>query len=150
MDKWDTRFLNIAKEVATWSKDPSSKIGAIAVKDRVILSTGYNGFPRGIDDSEDRYQDKEQKYKYVVHGEMNCIYNAAHIGINLNNSDMYVYGLPTCSECAKGIIQIGVKRVFSCYPETIGEKWKVSEIATKEMFDEAGVEYFRCIDTTKV
>jgi len=150
MDKWDTRFLNIAKEVATWSKDPSSKIGAIAVKDRVILSTGYNGFPRGIDDSEDRYQDKEQKYKYVVHGEMNCIYNAAHIGTNLNNSDMYVYGLPTCSECAKGIIQIGVKRVFSCYPETIGEKWKVSEIATKEMFDEAGVEYFRCIDTTKV
>ena len=77
MNKWTRRYLDIAKEVATWSKDPSRQIGAIAVGDKgQILSQGYNGFPRGVKDTDNRYNNREEKYKYVVHGEMNCIYNA--------------------------------------------------------------------------
>ena len=77
MDKWDGRFLDIAREISTWSKDPSRKIGAIAVRDRKILATGYNGFPKGIEDTPCRLNIREIKYQYVVHAEMNCIYNAA-------------------------------------------------------------------------
>jgi len=142
-NKWHMNFLGIAKEVSKWSRDPSTQIGAVAVRDKVILSTGYNGFPRGIDDSLERYIDRPTKYKYMVHGEMNCIYNAAHIGAKLNEADMYVYGLPTCSECAKGIIQIGIKRVFACYPESITDKWKDSESISLDLYKEAGVEYNR-------
>ena len=137
---WSSKYLNLAKHVSTWSKDPSTKIGAVAVGDRgQILSTGYNGFPRNIKDSADRLNNRESKYKYVVHGEMNCIYNATLNGVSLNEADLYVYGLPVCSECAKGVIQVGIKRAFMCYPETIRDKWKESHKITSEMFDEVGI-----------
>jgi dCMP deaminase len=140
--KWDLHYLNLAKEVATWSKDPSTKIGAVAVGSRrQILATGYNGFPRGINDYKDRLETKEIKYKYVVHGEMNCIYNATLNGVSLDNADLYVYGLPVCSECAKGIIQVGIKRVFMCYPETINVKWEQSRLLSNELLFEAGIEF---------
>ena len=67
LNKWDARWLEIAGVVSTWSKDPSTKIGAIAVKDKRLVSTGYNGFPRGIQDYDDRWNNREEKYKYVVH-----------------------------------------------------------------------------------
>ena len=67
LSKWDKRFINIAESVSTWSKDPSRKIGAIAVRNRKILSTGYNGFPKGIEDTEARLNVREIKYQYVVH-----------------------------------------------------------------------------------
>jgi dCMP deaminase len=137
-------YLDLAKSIASWSKDPSTQVGAVAVgKHGQILATGYNGFPRGIIDSEERLNTRELKYRYTVHGEMNCIYNAALNGTSLDRSDMYVYGLPVCSECAKGIIQIGVKRVFACYPETISQKWAESGALTSEMFNETGVEYYQ-------
>jgi dCMP deaminase len=121
-DKWDTRFLKLAKEISTWSKDPSTQVGAIAVKDRRILSTGYNGFPRGISDAPSWYNHKETKYKYVVHAEMNCIYNATESGVSLSGSTLYVYPLPVCPECAKGVIQTGVKRVVMALGND-KEKW---------------------------
>ena len=142
--KWDKNFIELAKTISTWSKDPSTKIGAVAVGDkRQILATGYNGFPRGIKDYSDRLEVRETKYKYTIHGEMNCIYNATFNGVSLDGSSLYVYGLPVCSECAKGIIQVGIKRVFMCYPETISEKWNESGLQTKEMFHEANVEFFK-------
>ena len=71
MTKWDLRYLNLAKQVSEWSKDPSSKIGAVAIGDKgQVLAQGYNGFPRGIDDSDDRYNDRPTKYKYIVDAEM--------------------------------------------------------------------------------
>ena len=80
--KWDIRFMQMAKEISNWSKDPSRKIGAVAIdENRRILSTGYNGFPAGIDDSFDRLNDRDKKYKYVTHAEKNCIYNACLNGI---------------------------------------------------------------------
>ena len=74
---------------------------------------------------------------------MNCIYNATFNGVSLDGSSLYVYGLPVCSECAKGIIQVGIKRVFMCYPEDISHKWNESGLQTKEMFHEANVEFYR-------
>ena len=139
-DKWDKRFLNLAKEISTWSKDPSTQVGAIAVKDRKVLAQGYNGFPRNMKDLEDRYNNREEKYTYIVHAEKNVIYNATYNGVSLKDSTMYVYGLPVCSECAKGIIQCGVKRVVML-EMIVPEKWRESFKNTKLMFDEAGVKY---------
>lgn len=136
--------MGIAREVSTWSKDPSRQIGAVAVGEKgQILAQGYNGFPRGIKDSDERYSDREKKYKYVVHAEMNCIYNASWNGVSLNNSIFYVYGLPVCSECAKGLIQVGVKKVVVQVPNQISIpiNWLKHEKITKELFREAGIEY---------
>lgn len=140
MNKWTQRYLNMAKEVATWSKDPSTQVGAIAVGDKgQILSQGYNGFPRGVKDTPDRYEDREQKYKYIVHGEMNAIYNACHSGASLNGATLYVTGLPVCSECAKGIIQVGIKKVVMQFPKDISQTWRDSMMTTLKMFQEADV-----------
>jgi dCMP deaminase len=143
LTRWNINYMELAKTISSWSKDPSTKIGAVAVGKRgQILAQGYNGFPRGIADSDERLHNREEKYKFTVHGEMNCIYNAALNGTSLDGADMYVYGLPVCSECAKGIIQIGIRRVFTCYPTNIGEKWYESNKLTSQMFNEAGVEYY--------
>ncbi len=140
-NKWDQRYLELAKEVSTWSKDPSSKIGVIAVGSKgQVLAQGYNGFPRGIEDTKDRYEDKELKYKYIVHGEMNVIYNANYNGVSLDGATLYVTGLPTCSNCALGVIQVGVKRVVMEITD-IPPKWKDSWELTQKLFQEAGVEY---------
>jgi dCMP deaminase len=142
-DRWVLNYLSLAKTISEWSKDPSTKVGAVAVGSRgQILAQGYNGFPRGISDTLERLNNRDEKYKLIVHGEMNCIYNAALNGTSLDGADMYVHGLPVCSECAKGIIQIGIKRVFACYPESIADKWRESSRLTSEMFKEAGVEYY--------
>lgn len=140
---WILRYLDMARHISTWSKDPSSKIGAVAVGSHgQILSQGYNGFPRRFDDSSERLNDRETKYKYTIHGEMNCIYNATLNGVSLKDADLFVYGLPVCSECAKGVIQVGIKRVFMCYPENIADKWKDSGKLTSDMFKEVGVEAY--------
>lgn len=143
--KWDNRYLELAKTIASWSKDPSRKIGAVAIGDKgQVLAQGYNGFPRGIEDNEYRLNEREEKYKYVVHAEMNCIYNAGWNGISLHNSKFYVYGLPVCSECAKGLIQVGVKSILvKCPEKPVPAIWKEHERLSKELFLEAGVEYAR-------
>lgn len=139
---WDKRYLQLAKEVSTWSKDPSKKIGAVAVGAKgQILSQGYNGFPRGIKDLQERLDNRELKYKYVVHAEMNVIYNASYSGVSLAGSTLYVYGLPVCSECAKGIIQVGISKVvLPKYDSNMLPRWKESWELTKSMFNEADVE----------
>lgn len=140
-ESWDSRFLDLAEQIAGWSKDPSRKIGAVAIgSEGQVLAQGYNGFPRGIKDLEDRYNDRQEKYKLVVHAEMNVIYNATFNGVSLKDSSLYVHGLPVCSDCAKGIIQVGVKRVVMREQE-IPDIWKNSWQKTREMFDEANVKW---------
>lgn len=142
--KWDLRFLEMARFLSSWSLDPSSKIGAVAVSPtRQILSVGYNGFPRGISDTEERLTKRELKYEYVVHAEKNLVYNACHNGISLNGSTVYVYGLPICSECAKAIIQVGSRRVICAvdHDEPMNQKWADSWIKSKELFAEVGIDY---------
>ena len=140
LNKWDKRFIKVAKEVSSWSKDPSKKIGCIAVKDRRTIATGFNGFPRGISDIQERLEDRDLKYRYVVHAEMNCIYNANYHNQSLKGSTMYIVGLPVCHECAKGIIQAGVKRVVAEFKDA-PLKWAKSTEITEKMFTEAGVVY---------
>jgi dCMP deaminase len=142
LSKWDERYIDIAKRIADWSKDPSRKIGAVAVGDKgQILSQGYNGFPRGILDSSERYNNRERKYQLVVHAEMNVIFNATFNGVSLDGASLYVYGLPVCSECAKGIIQVGVKRIVILTDDVVPDIWTNSFKITSEMLSEAGVEW---------
>lgn len=143
---WDLRYLKLAEHISTWSKD-STGIGSVAIGDQgQVLAQGYNGFPRGVEDSQERYDVKEEKYKFVVHSEMNVIYNASFNGVSLRDSTLYVWGLPVCSECAKGIIQTGIKRVVMSKRDRIStlplsDKWKESFDLTKTLFEEAGVEW---------
>lgn len=142
--KWHLRYLEIAKSISTWSKDPSTQVGAIAVDPvkRTILTTGFNGFPRGITDFESRLVTRETKYKYMVHAEMNAIYNATYSGVSLDGSYLYVWGLPICSECAKGIIQVGINSVFIKQLNSWNEKWLDSWNLTQEMFEEVGIQVY--------
>lgn len=148
MNKWNERWFRRAKEIASWSKDPSTKVGCVYVDvpNHQELSAGYNGFPRNIKDDE-RLLDRETKYKYIVHAEMNGIYNAVNKGISLKGSRLYVYGLPVCHECAKGIIQVGVDDVMMCFPSDVREKWKHSFEQTEIMLWEAGI-YYEYYDLT--
>lgn len=139
-DLWISKYINLAKEIASWSKDPSRRIGAVAVSGKgQVLATGYNGFPRGMFDSPERYNDRSLKYKYVVHAEMNCIYNATYNGVSLDGASLFVWGLPPCSECAKGIIQVGIKNVYYSTKEDIPEQWLTSLQLTQEMFTEVKI-----------
>lgn len=139
--KWDSRFMKLAREISTWSKDPSSKIAAVIVNDeRRILSTGYNGFPRGIADTEERLNDREQKYPRIVHAEMNSLLSALYNGVSVKDATIYVWGLPVCAECTKSVIQSGIKRVVITSPELAPEKWQLQwKEMSKPMYDEAGV-----------
>ena len=117
-EKWMNYFFKIAQVVSEQSKDPSTKVGAVIVtSDKQIVSTGYNGFPVGIDDSEEKYNDRPTKLKYVVHAEANAITRAAKQGIKLNKCSMFVT-LPPCMNCAKLIIQSGINQV--CFLDKTG------------------------------
>jgi dCMP deaminase len=105
-----------------------------------VLAQGYNGFPRDVDDNLTRYSFRETKYKYVVHAEMNVIYNATYNGVSLDGAVLYVSGLPVCGECAKGVIQVGIKRVIMPIQE-IPDHWKDSWSFTESVFNEAGVKW---------
>tara|TARA_R110000737_G_scaffold47134_7_gene67099 strand:+ start:14615 stop:15058 length:444 start_codon:yes stop_codon:yes gene_type:complete len=138
-ERWDARFMELAKLVSTWSKDPSTKVGAVLVDPtRRIMSTGYNGFPRGVSDEWTRYADREQKYAMVVHAELNALLCASS---KVSGCTLYVTMAP-CSECAKSIIQSGVDRVvWSADPDpAMSIRWAISRATMRTMFDEAGVD----------
>ena len=137
--KWDLRFIGLAQHISTWSKDPSTKVGCVVVgEDREIRSTGFNGFPRGINDDEDRLMDREKKYPLICHAEENAIMHAARIGVSLKDSTAYVTW-PPCSRCARSLIQAGIKEIV--YPETgkIPERWIEDFTISDNMLNEAGV-----------
>lgn len=134
MTDWHKRFLDLCEHVATWSKDPSTKLGSVIVDDKKrIVSVGYNGFPRGVEDFEERYEDRPTKYLFVAHAERNALDNAPMM---VDNCTMYVTLLP-CNECAKSIIQKGIKRVVTYRPTREDVfNWNI----TLTMFKEAGVD----------
>ena len=140
--KWDRRFLDMAKMISTWSKDPSSKIGCVVVNDeKRIIATGYNGFPRGIEDSPDRLNDRDQKYPRITHAEMNALMNALYNGVSVKDCTLYVYGLPVCPACTKCVIQAGIKRVVIPTSKTEKGEWeKVWREQSLPMFQESGVQ----------
>lgn len=122
------------------SKDPSTKIGAVLVRGDNIISIGYNGFPRGIQDTNDRLINREEKYFYIVHAEHNSILNAAKNGIATKGAVLYTSGMP-CNECAKAIVQAGISTVYihKQYPSLSHGKWAKSVSKAIEIFDESGV-----------
>ena len=135
---WDEYFMGVAMLAARRSKDPSTQVGACIVsQDNIIISTGYNGMPKGCSDDEfpwDR-EGEETKYPYVVHAELNAILNSN--GRDLHGSRIYVALFP-CNECAKAIIQSGVREVIY-----LSDKYAhtPTTIASKRMLDAAGVRY---------
>ena len=130
-EKWDKRFLALASHIAGWSKDPSTQVGCVVVgPDREIRSTGFNGFPRGIEDSIARLENRELKYPLICHAEENAIMHAARIGISLKGCTAYVTW-PPCSRCARSLIQAGVDEVVYPTESEIPERWSDDfEIAT--------------------
>ena len=138
-EKWDRRFIDLALHISGWSKDPSTKVGCVVVgEDREIRSTGFNGFPRGIDDSMERLEDRELKYPLICHAEENAIMHAARIGISLKDCTAYVTW-PPCTRCARSLIQAGVVEVV--YPEDIEipDRWMEDFERSNSMMREAGV-----------
>lgn len=150
MDKWDNRFLELATLVSTWSKDPSTKVGAVLVgADKEILSVGFNGFPRGIADTQDRLNDRIIKYKLVVHAEINAVLNAVRNGINVKGSTLYLiakgnhgnWGGAPCIRCAVELINAGIAKVVTLSSINIPESWKESCAEGAAALKEAGVDY---------
>ena len=136
---WNARYISLAKEIDSWSKDASTQCGAVIVGESgQVLAQGYNGFPRGLSDLDELYADREMKYKRISHAEMNAIYNASRTGVSLYGSTIYVYGLPICHECAKAIIQVGIKGVVMSN-ETKDNRWNESCSLAERFFLEAGV-----------
>ena len=137
---WDEYFMGIAMLAARRSKDPSTQVGACIVSpDNIIISPGYNGMPKGCSDDEypwDR-EGSDTKYPYVVHAELNAVLNAN--GRDLRGSKLYVALFP-CNECAKAIIQSGIREV--CY---LSDKYAdtMMNLVSKRMLDAAGVKYTR-------
>jgi dCMP deaminase len=141
--KWHQRYMDLAKMIASWSKDPSTSVGAVAISDdNRILSTGYNGFPKGIADTEERLNDRETKYELTIHAELNVILTAAAHGVSLTGSSLFVHGLPVCSSCAKHIIQSGIKKVYINQDSVYNERWYNSWLKTEKLLAEASIEVF--------
>lgn len=133
MSKWSQRFLDLAEHIAEWSHDPRTKVGAVIVDDQKrVVSMGYNGFPRGVNDSDERYNDRSTKHLFVCHAERNALDNAPH---SVQGCTMYVPLIP-CNECAKSIIQNGISKVVSYKTNREDTfNWDITRI----MFEEAGV-----------
>lgn len=138
-DKWDLRFIGLAKHVSSWSKDQSTRVGAVIFdRDSRVISVGYNGFPRGVGDEPSRYADRELKYKMVVHAEMNAIIFA---GCDLKGCSIATYPFMSCSACAASIIQSGILRcVAPTLTEDLAARWQSSCDVATTMFRESGVE----------
>ena len=136
--KWDLRFLELAKHISGWSKDPSTQVGSVIVRpDRTIASLGYNGFPRGIRDSQILLHTRKNKLERIIHAEKNAIYNAHE---NVNGHCIYTWPFLPCSICALDIIQVGIIRVVA--PKINDDhRWAESIKSGKNRFDEAGVRY---------
>lgn len=140
---WDLRFLELSKLVSTWSKDPSTKVGAVITDaNNRIISIGYNGFPQGVVD-DSRLDNRDTKYKMIVHGEMNAILFANK---SLDNCTLYTYPFMPCPRCSSMIIQTGIKRVVS-YKNTV-DRWEEEFKLSRSLFNEANIEYYEYEKTT--
>lgn len=149
-EKWDRRFLLLAMNVSTWSKDPSTKCGAIIAKNKKVLGIGYNGFPAGTDDDPAIYADRPRKIARVVHAELNAVYAALRTGEDLAGATLYTYppGLaPTCDRCAAHVIQAGIGRiVFYKEDNEFTRRWSPEEAL--QLYKESKVEIINLSLTT--
>lgn len=140
--KWERRFFELARHVSTWSKDPSTQVGAVIVSDdKRVVGMGYNGFARGVKDTKLRYADREQKYPRVVHAEPNAILNATG---SVKGCSLFAWPLNTCAACAALIIQAGIVTVYARSVDytknTPQNKWLAEWELAREMYHEADIQ----------
>lgn len=139
-ESWDDWFIGLTRYVATRSKDPRTHVGSAIVRpDRTIASTGYNGFPRGIEDTPELLENRDAKYERVVHAELNAVLTARE---PLHGYTLYCSLLP-CPRCAVHVIQAGIARVVApVMSDEEAKRWegKINFALTKQLFFEAGVE----------
>lgn len=138
MNKWDQRFLTMAAMVASWSKDPSTQTGAVIVRpDKTIASVGYNGFPRGCDDSQALHENRQEKYAKIIHCEMNAVLSARE---SLHGYTLYTFPFMSCDRCAAHMIQAGIKRtVANVCPDHLRDRWDDTLTRARNYYREAGI-----------
>lgn len=145
MDKWNKRFLELAKHVSSWSKD-TTKVGAIIVDPRTnnVVGMGYNGFPRGVIDNKARYNDRDMKLKLTCHAELNAILNS-----NMSTRNCVIYVYPTmmnpasCPECSKAIVQAGIEKLYYYKNNNTNPNWVELEQFSKIILSEGRIQ---CIE----
>jgi dCMP deaminase len=151
MNKWNNRFIELCNHISSWSKDASTKVGAVIVdSDKRILSIGYNGFPAGVDDDVETRHERPIKYMFTEHAERNAIFTASRIGVSLVDSTLYCNYFP-CPDCARAIIQSGIKNVIyqKMFVNSNNQEAKDNLQWSVEMLKEAGV-HFECVKPEKL
>lgn len=139
--KWDQRFIQLCDYLASWSEDPSRKVGAVLVgKGNAVVSTGYNGLPRGVSGEVEKRFDRTDGYKYhwVEHAERNAIFNASRNGVNTTGTTIYSSLFP-CSDCSRAIIQSGIIELVTRELPSNEVRFAQSMQISKEMLTEAGI-----------
>lgn len=140
LSKWDARFLDLADHIATWSKGPRKRVGAVIVRsDKTVASVGYNGAPKDFDDEIFLQMSREKQHEIVIHAEHNAL---GHMNVeeDLKSLTLYVSPLPVCKTCAHTIAGLGFRRVVA-YCGQISKDWLESAKEAEKLLHEAGVEY---------
>lgn len=147
MTDWNERFLTLAHHVASWSKDPSTQVGCVIVNpSRIVVGMGYNGFPRGVADHPERYENRDVKYQMVQHAEANALFNS--VG-PVTGCTAYVTH-PPCCNCAGALIQSGVTEIITIEPNAaLAERFRTSFETAKIMFREAQISYIETKGTNE-
>lgn len=136
-NKWDLRFLEMAQLISTWSKDPSTKVGSVITdKNHKVVSIGYNGLPSTIPDYQSILENREEKYKFIIHAETNAILTA---NTSVKGCTVYTYPFLPCTNCASMVIQAGIVRVVSF--RCVDNRWSVKLNDSKRLFEIAGIEF---------
>lgn len=140
MENWDKKFIKLSSHISDWSKDKNKKVGAVIVdSDNIVLSMGYNGIPRGCDDTDECRYERPTKYLFTEHAERNAIYHAARHGVSLKGCKMYVTLFP-CADCARAMIQSGITKLIAPEPNLNHEVWGEHFKAAIQMMEEAKIE----------
>lgn len=137
---WNEYFFRLMYLVSSKSPDPRTKIGAILIRDKSMISSGFNGFPMGVQDLPQRYENRQEKIKFICHAEMNSILIAARFGISTKDSKLITNGIP-CQDCCKAVLQGGINEIIvhKQWPEFTNPHWIESVKISKIMLQEAGV-----------
>jgi dCMP deaminase len=138
MNKWDRRFIELAQHIATWSKDPSTKVGAVITRpDNTICSMGFNGFAQIMPDKPELYADRESKYSRTLHAEVNAVLFARE---RVNGYTCYFSCGAPCDRCCVTLLQAGISRfVWPTMTEDYLSRWNESVLRTKQYLDECGI-----------
>ena len=137
-EKWDNRFLELARVVSSWSKDPSTKVGAVIADNKHIVSVGFNGFPAHVEDREEWLANRETKLQLITHAEINAILNAAR---PVRGCTVYLYPIFPCPDCAKHLGAAGISRVVTRMGSDVTSKYLNTLETTKTVLQTMGIRF---------